>query len=160
RLGAAGQIDTAQDPDYYRFSLAAGQSSTLALKSSVGSGTLTLYKLNGDGSTTELALGSGPSTSETNQTITDFIAPTSGTYVVAVNGDGTAYDLAVVRGAELQAPPSAPLTAPTDISGTGQALGNLAARPAAITKATEPNDSISQANDLSGSFVLSSTPNT
>src|SRR5262249_15622961 len=130
--------------------LAAGQSATLQVTSQTGN-------------TPALALfGAGPShpaltlglPAGAGQTIFDFKVPVSGVYYAAVHGAaGDPYTLVVTRGATLAPPPGNGQPVATDISNSGQALGNLPARGPVIANETEPNDSIPTANDLSGSFA-------
>ena len=112
RLAVVGIIDASADVDNYQFTLAQGQSASLALHSSDGTGNLTLYRLNGDGSSTLMTLGipastpSGAQTTNVDQSITDFLAPGNGTYYTAV-GDtaGADYGLVVTRGSSFELQP-------------------------------------------------------
>ena len=82
-------------PDYYAVPLTAGQSSTIAVKGSGGKANLGLY----DGSGNLIALSA--SGQGTDGVISNFVAPSTGTYYVKVSGaPGLQYDLVVTRGSD------------------------------------------------------------
>ncbi len=83
--------------DYYRFTLSAGQSATVAL-TGLGGGNADLALLGPDGTT--LALGhAGPS--NVDEILSNFIATTTGTYYLRVTGDqGAEYSVVVTRNAD------------------------------------------------------------
>ncbi len=93
--------------DYYAFTLAAGESATLALRQLSTTGNLGFFRLQ-DATGTTLALGRMPAgTSNLTQVISDFIAPTSGTYYAVITGSvGTQYNLLVTRNAAFDIEPN------------------------------------------------------
>ena len=86
----------ATPPDYYAVSLAAGRSSTIAVKGAGSNAEVALYDASGN----LLALGD-PSGNGVDSVISNFVAQSSGTYYVAVTGlPGLQYDLVVTRGSD------------------------------------------------------------
>ena len=144
--------------DWFSFTLSAGDSVSMVLKKlSAGSAALELY----DSSGVLIAKGSG-STANVDDHLTDYISVAGGTHYVRVAGNDAEYSLVVVRnggfGIESDDVPAAAL----DISGTGAALGAIAASAPFIATESEPNDDgilgcapadFTYADDLSGSFV-------
>lgn len=93
-IGSVGNAPL--DTDYYSFTAAAGQTTTVVVKQLIGTG-VTIALLGGSGNT--LASGVSGSTN-LDQVISNFILPTSGNYYIAVsaNSSGT-YDFVVTRDA-------------------------------------------------------------
>ncbi len=119
--------------DYYAFSLAAGQSTTLAIagqkSSAVG---VTLENSAG----TVLATGASPgSGSNVSSAINNFVAPAAGTYYAVVTGPtGSTYGLVVTRGADFDTEVNGSFATAQNISGTGGVLGDILASPATPTE--------------------------
>src|SRR5262249_49359246 len=83
-------------PDYYAVPLTAGHSTTIAMTGNGAHADVALY----DGSGNLLAL-SDPSSHGIDGVISNFVAPSTGTYYVKVTGlPGLQYDLVVTRGAD------------------------------------------------------------
>ncbi|MDP2433475.1 MAG: CARDB domain-containing protein [Pseudomonadota bacterium] len=124
RLALLGDI-AAGTSDWYNFSLAAGQAASMAVTradNAILSGlTLELYDLDG---TTLLATGIADA-GNVDQSISAFLAPTTGTYSLRVSAAADLpYSLVVTRGAEfgLENPSE---TKVQNLSLTNQALGAL-----------------------------------
>ncbi len=96
RAGVIGVLSSlSSTPDYYAVPLTAGQVTSIAVKGSGVAASIALY----DGSGNQLAL----STSGTgvDGIISDFAAPSTGTYYVQVTGAASlTYDLVVTRGSD------------------------------------------------------------
>ncbi len=108
--------------DYYSFSLSAGQSATIVADSLNGAGLqITLVDGNGD----VLATGVGGATN-VSESISDFVAPYSGTYYVEITGPGAQYSLAVTRGATFTLQPHNSISTAENLTGTNGVLGDLA----------------------------------
>ncbi len=106
--------------EWYRFTLAAGDSATVALDAAGATGlTLELY----DSSSHLLA--SGVTAANLSQVISDFHAPGAGTYYVRVVGNGVTYRLVVTRNADFDTEPNNSIATAQDITATETALGNL-----------------------------------
>lgn len=106
--------------DTYSFSLQAGQHLTVTAEG-LSAGNLGLQLVNASG--TVLAAGASTATN-VDQTIVDFVAPTTGTYYAQVHGDrNTRYNLSVLRGATFDLEDNStistaqPLTLPTTVLG-------------------------------------------
>jgi hypothetical protein len=116
-------------PDYYSFTLRAGESATLAL-TNLSPGNLSLSLENAAGAT--VATG-GTSATNVNSVISDFVAPAAGTYyarVVGTNVNGTNYSLVVTRNAEFNTEGNDSLATAqslvsTQVAGQQWALGNV-----------------------------------
>jgi hypothetical protein len=110
------------DQQWYQFSLAAGQSSTLVL-----SGPAHVALVNAAGN----ILATSHTAGNVRDIISDFIAPATGTYYAVVGGTGTgAYNLVVTRNGEFDTEPnSTPATAQDVLSagpgGTQYVFGNV-----------------------------------
>ena len=98
-----GVTDTLVANDFYSFTLAAGDTATVALRVASGTPSLTLQ----DASGTLLAQGSVGPTNVTS-IVTDFTATVAGTYYAVVNSStsGVAYSLVVTRNAEFDTEPN------------------------------------------------------
>jgi hypothetical protein len=104
--------------DYYKFTLAQGQSATLALSSlSGGQADMQLQ----DASGTPLALAHV--TSGSGEAINNFVAPTAGTYYVRVTGNGVKYSLIVTKGADFDTGTASSLAQAQSLQGGLNALG-------------------------------------
>ncbi|HEV3416877.1 MAG TPA: dockerin type I domain-containing protein [Pirellulales bacterium] len=110
--------------DYYAFSLAAGQSATLAVTSQ-NSAAVHVTLLDSQGNT--LAAGASPGAGAiVNEAIANFAAATSGTYYALITGaPGAAYSLVVTRSAALGLGNNTSFAAAQDISGDKGALGDI-----------------------------------
>lgn len=112
-------LDEPQDTgsyEYYRFTLAAGQVASISLAGVDDS----LDLLNAGGTT--LARGAESFGDLGNQIISDFVAPSAGTYFIRAYSD-TAYDLYVTRGASIEDGSGTSLGAAQNITQAGQVLG-------------------------------------
>ena len=150
RGAVLGRTDSAT-PDYYSFSLTAGQTATLAL-TGLSSGDLTLALENSAGTT--LALGRTGETSQ-EQVINSFLATTAGTYYVRLTGtdpDGTDYSLVVTRNAEFDTEPNDSIATAQDIVGP-----EVAGRRWAVGSVSEGGDLLGlRGTPVSGPLILSS----
>jgi methionine-rich copper-binding protein CopC len=110
--------------DYYAFSLAAGQSSTLAVAAQ-SSAAVHVTLLDSQGN--PLAAGSSPGAgANVNEAIANFVAPTPGTYYALVTGaPGAAYSLVVTRDAAFGIGNNVSFAAAQDISADKGALGDI-----------------------------------
>lgn len=152
RLGVTGVSGSGDD--YYSFTLQAGQTATLALSAQAAGPRLELE----DSAGTLLALGSRGA-ADTDEVIAGFVAPADGVYYARVRASAaTSYGLVVTRGAGFDVEPNNTRATANRAGPTPVLLGSFrgTSSVAAITGETEPNNSIAQANDLSGSFTLSS----
>jgi hypothetical protein len=105
-----------ETPDYYSFPLSAGQSTTLDVKEIGGTADVALY----DGSGNLLALddASNPGI------ISNFVAPSSGTYYAKVTGlPGLRYNMVVTRGADFDHLPNQSIAQAQPLQGGPVALG-------------------------------------
>jgi hypothetical protein len=112
-------------PDYYSFTLAAGQDTTLG--ATTASGTISSVLLE-NGSGTVLASSTSGATN-LSQVVSNFVAPSAGVYYAVVNGTaGSSYNLLVTRGASFDTEPNglghaqplgASIAALGDVSATG-----------------------------------------
>jgi len=108
RGAVVGITDSPSTADFYSFTLAGGDTVSLALTLPLGAPTLTLQ--NASGAT--LALGAVDATN-VSSVITDFTAPAAGTYYAMVSGaGGQTYTLLATRNAEFDTEPNdSPLNA-------------------------------------------------
>jgi hypothetical protein len=112
------------DADFYRFTLGAGETATLALKDLTGSAaTLALQ----DAAGRVVATGVGGATN-VDQVIANFTAA-AGTYYAVVSGGPADYNLVVARNAAFDTEPNNTPGTAEDISGTNGALGAVAGGP-------------------------------
>ncbi len=118
--------------DYFAYSLAAGQPTTLAVTGQ-NSGNVSVTLQNAQGQT--LAVGTSPGAgSNVASAIQNFIAPAAGTYYAVVTGSGgTAYSLVANRGAAFDTELNGSFATAQDISGTSGVLGWMPAAPATPT---------------------------
>src|SRR5262249_11797507 len=121
-------------PDYYSFSLSAGDAITLALQSL---GASPVHVALQDSGGTTLAAGTAGSVNGEN-VVSDFVVSTTGTYYAQVTGGlGTGYNLAVLRNADLASGTNTSLAAAQPLlggfSGAAYALGNLQLSTTTIT---------------------------
>jgi subtilase family serine protease len=109
--------------DYYAFPLTAGDSVSLTI-SAATAGSDTISLLNGSGGV--LTSGSAGA-SNVDQSISNFIAPTTATYyaLVSANSNATSYDLVVVRNAVLSLQPHNNFSAAQSLGTTEGALGDI-----------------------------------
>ncbi|MEN6449292.1 MAG: M36 family metallopeptidase, partial [Thermoguttaceae bacterium] len=105
--------------DWYKFTLDAGQSSTLALAASAAGAALQLYDGGGR------LLSTGVTASNLSGVINNFVATTSGVYYARVAGVNADYRLAVTRNASFDVEPNSTIAAAQDITATKTALGYL-----------------------------------
>ncbi len=104
--------------DYYSFSLAAGESATLAV-----SGNVNLQLL--DGSDTVLAFGRAAAGLAA---INNFVASTAGTYYARVSGPAAAdYGLVITRNADFDTEPNDPLARGQFLPSSGVVAGHIGA---------------------------------
>ena len=93
RAGVIGVLSSS--PDYYAVPLAAGEAASIAVKGSGGAASIALY----DGTGKQLALSTAGG--GVDGIISDFVAPSKGTYYVQVTGAASlTYDLVVTRGSD------------------------------------------------------------
>ncbi len=119
--------------DYYAFSLAAGQPTTLAVAGQKSPAVaVTLENSAG----TVLATGASPgSGSNVSSAINNFVAPAAGTYYAVVTGpSGATYGLVVTRGADFDTEVNGSFATAQNISGTNGVLGDILASPATPTE--------------------------
>jgi hypothetical protein len=113
---------SAAEADVYSFALSAGQSATVALTALAGSGAH-LDILDGTGMV--LATGVAGATN-LDAAISNFLAPTSGTYYARITGASTeVYSLVVTRSAAFDTEPNDSFASAQDISGPRAALGDI-----------------------------------
>jgi methionine-rich copper-binding protein CopC len=123
RLAVVGSIPGGSDSqDYYSFNLAAGQSTTVVVRSLNGKNVqITLQDATGK----VLASGVGGSTNVT-QSIQNFVASAAGTYYVEVTGDaGVAYSLTITRSANFDIEAHNTYFQAQPLTGTNGALGAI-----------------------------------
>jgi autotransporter-associated beta strand protein len=119
--------------DYYAYTLAAGQTTALAVTGQT-SATVSVALEDAQGHT--LAAGAWPgSGSNVTAAIQNFIAPTAGTYYAVVTGaSGAAYSLVANRSAAFDTEINSGFVTAQDISGTQGVLGFILAPPATPTE--------------------------
>jgi hypothetical protein len=125
-LGVVG-IDAPSPPppdttDYYSFTLAQGQSATLALTVLTPGAQADLQLQDGSGH--PFALASSPPNSNINEVINNFIASKAGTYYARITGNGVKYNLLITRGADFDTEPNNGLPNAQPLEGAPVALGN------------------------------------
>ena len=99
RAGVIGVLSSS--PDYYAVPLTAGEATSIAIKGRGGEASIALYDSSGNLMALPTA-GTG-----VDGIISDFIAPSKGTYYVQVTGAASlSYDLVVTRGADFDSPPN------------------------------------------------------
>lgn len=120
-----GSLSTApQGKDLYSFTLATGQSASLALKN-VTAGNLDVAILDGVGAT--VASGIAGSTN-LDEFLASYTAPAAGTYYAQVTGVGSvSYDLVVVRGGTFDSEANDSFAAAQSMGGNTAAIGHNAA---------------------------------
>ncbi|MDH5639842.1 MAG: pre-peptidase C-terminal domain-containing protein, partial [Nitrospira sp.] len=151
RLAILGQTEIGA-PDYFSFSAQVGQSINIGLTSLTADAGLTLEVLDGTG----IAVATGSAEAANfDYFLSGLIAPADSTYYVRVSGEGgDHYSLVVTRGAEFEREFRSLVSTIQDISVTGQVLGSLSgAAVEALTSEAEPNNTIGEANNLTGSFI-------
>ena len=134
-------VASSPQSDWYRFTLADGDSATLVLCGlSPGELELELY----DSGVNLLAVGS--SADNLGQRIGNFAATGAGTYLARVLGRATDYSLLVLTGADFDAESNNDLADAQELTGEGTVLGHLAGqtpdvpqRPAARHKRRAPH---------------------
>jgi methionine-rich copper-binding protein CopC len=110
-------------PDYYAFSLSAGDTVTLALKGLTGGG-LDLRLEDADGN----SLGTVGTGTNLDKVIHNVVAPATRTYFARVSNPNLAavdYNLVVTRNADFDTHPNQSFVTAQDITGTAGALGNI-----------------------------------
>jgi sugar lactone lactonase YvrE len=136
-LGVVGVDGPAPPPpdttDYYSFTLAQGQSASVALTDlSGGKADIQLQ----DGPGTALALGK-ISAGSANEVINNFVSSTGGTYYVRVTGNGAHYSLVVTKGGDFDTGSSPLLSQAQPLEGGTNALG-FAGTASLLTKSGGP----------------------
>ncbi len=119
--------------DYFSYTLAAGQTTTLAVTTQ---NSLAVNVSLEDAQGNVLATGSPPGNgSAVSSSINNFVAPAAGTYFAVVTGAaGAAYSLVVNRDADFDLESSSGFATAQDISGTQGVLGDILASPASPTE--------------------------
>jgi hypothetical protein len=156
-------------PDYYSFTLRAGESATLGL-TNLSPGNLSLSLENAAGTT--VATGVTGATN-VNSIISDFVAPAAGTYyarVVGTNVSGINYTLLVTRNAEFNTEGNDSLAAAqnvisTQVAGQQWALGNVTGNVNLLDLHGKPvsgtlilsSDKITLGIQTDGSFIVGPT---
>jgi streptogramin lyase len=144
---------TPQTTDYYKFSLAKGQSATVVL-SDLGSITGDVAVVGPDGSV--LALGKKVSNSE--EVISSFISPAKGTYYVRVTGNGVQYSVVLEEGGDFSfgsntSQATAQNLFPTS-NGVQSVLGSITSASLwGVDWQNAPNQLIHTINTLTGAFT-------
>jgi hypothetical protein len=118
---------------YYAFTLAAGQTASIAAAGQ-DAATVAVGLLNSKGAS--VASGAAPGNGSTvNSAIDNFVAPTAGTYYAAVTGkSGSAYSVVVTRGADFGLETDGTFATAQNISGAGGVLSDVLADPATPTE--------------------------
>lgn len=153
--------------DVYKLNLQAGESASLALKTSAPGASVTL--LNAAGATVATGVG----TANADGMITDYLAPAGGTYYARVGGTNTAgtdYSLVVTRNVSFNAEPNnTPATAQNlagpQVAGQQWALGYAAGGVALLDMSGTPvtgagtltGDKIKLGIQSDGSFIVGPT---
>jgi hypothetical protein len=119
--------------DYYAYSLAAGQTTTLAVTAQKAANvSVSLQDSQGNTLATGISPGSG---SNVNSAIDNFVAPAAGTYYAVVTGTtGAPYSLVVNRDADFDTEVNGSFATAQNISGTKGVLGDILAAPATPTE--------------------------
>ena len=119
--------------DYYAFTLAAGQTTTLAV---AGQKSSCRQCVPAECLGNALASGASPgSGSNVSSAINNFVAPSAGTYYAVVTGpSGASYSLVVNRGADFDTEVNGSFATAQNISGTSGVLGDILASPATPTE--------------------------
>lgn len=109
------------DSDYYSFHLNAGQTATIAATAGQNVN-MSLDLLNGSNT----VLASGVSAVNVTKAITNFVAPTTGTYYVRISSNAsTLYSLVVTRDTAFDIEPNDSQASSQNVSGTQAILGAL-----------------------------------
>jgi streptogramin lyase len=161
-LGSEGAPPPPADTtDYYKFTLAKGQSATAAL-SDLGGATADVALVGPDG--TVLALGKVINGS--TETINSFIAPTKGTFYLRVTGNGVQYSLVLETGADISTASNTTLASaqnmlPT-VNGVQSVLGSITSTSLwGVDWQNAPQQLIHTINNLTGAFTSTfSSPTT
>jgi hypothetical protein len=119
-----GGVTSAATPRYYSLSLAAGEMLTAGLKNLAGGGdNITIL----DNSSNVLATGA-PGPANLDDVISNFVAPSAGTYYLEASGSSPAtYNLVVVRDAAFDTENNTSLPAAENLTGATGVLGYVAA---------------------------------
>lgn len=119
--------------DVYAFTLAAGQTTSLAATGQKGA-TVSVALQNAQGTT--LAAGASPgSGSSVNSAINNFVASATGTYYAVVTGTtGASYSLVVTRNAAFGNETNGTFAAAQSLGGAHGALGSILAAPSTPTE--------------------------
>jgi hypothetical protein len=112
--------------NFYSFSLGAGQSVTVAYNQLSGTGTATVTLENGSGTVLATAT-TGPT--NFSQVISNFIAPSGGTYYIDVHGNNINYGLTVTRDAAFDQEPNNSQATAQPLPAAGGALGAVFTPP-------------------------------
>ena len=122
--GAVQLVLTLADTRYYSFTLGAGELATVGLENLAGSGdSITLQNSSG----VTLATGTAGA-ADLSLAISNFVAPSAGTYYIAVSGSTNAtYSLVVTRDATFDTGSHNTLATAQNVTGTQGVLGGLVA---------------------------------
>lgn len=107
------------DEDWYRFTLSAGSSATLALGLMSGNASLALFNAAG------LLISQGTPAANVGQAIERFVALATGEYFARVSGQDASYNLVVARNSALDIESNGQLNLAQDITGTSGVLGHV-----------------------------------
>jgi hypothetical protein len=123
-------------PDYYSFSLDAGQTSTIAVTGqAAGSLNLNLQLRN----SSDLILANGLPSTNLTRVISNFTAPSAGTYYLRVAGDpAVPYSLLVIRDAAFDTEPNNSFATARSLGSTQGALGAVAENNLPYTASAVP----------------------
>jgi hypothetical protein len=113
---------TLANTDYYSFSMATGQRTTIGLRNLQGSGTaLALQNSSG------VTIATGVTNGSFDQAISDFLAPAAGTYYVVVTASGSTvpYHLTVTRDASFDTEPNNSYATAQSITNTSKVEGAI-----------------------------------
>ena len=134
--------------DWYQFSLADGQSASIAATAYSGAGNVDVELYDAGGA----LLASGNGADNLNSVINQFVDTTSDgqldDYFVRVAGEDVAYSLIVTRGADFDTESNEVTEAAQDITGTGGVLGHVSTSSSAVA---EPDD-YPAGDDISDGF--------
>jgi sugar lactone lactonase YvrE len=143
----------AQTTDFYKFSLAKGQSMTAVL-SDLSNTSANVALVGADG--TVLALGKVDGGNE--ETINSYIAPSKGTYYLRVTGNGVQYSLVLETGADFSSGGNTSLAGAQNLfngsNGVASVLGSLTTTSLwGVDWQAAPNQVIHTINTLNGAFT-------
>ncbi len=122
---------------YYAFTLAAGQTVSIADSDELGTSTVSVGLLNSKGAS--VASGTAPGNgSFVSSSINNFVAKTAGTYYATVTGtSGTSYSLVVTRSADFGLETNGTSATAQNITGTGGVLSEIGSASLPISAPTD-----------------------